>query len=770
MILHKFYNKIVHLIIAIAMASICQNSYANEKHWITIGSDAVQQAQQAQAVIAPSQKHLLASDTEVFIYQIEERQLSNLSRLMHTAHKRCGGYIVHDSYEAALASLQGPITSLAFNAPPIQQQNTVNALLPQVQASEIRNTIASLSNFTNRYYTTTTGKEAANWLANHWQQLANNVSWASASPYDHSAWGQDSVILKIQGSDPSGEIIVLGAHLDSTAGQGTQEGTVAPGADDDASGIATLTHVAQLLLSSTEQPQRSIHIMGYAAEEVGLRGSKDIATAYKQSNEKVVAVLQIDMTNYQGSTQDIVFMTDYVNTDFTNYLKQLLDTYQPSVLYGTDRCGYACSDHASWYNQGYPSAMPFESRLNDSNPNIHSRYDTLANSDAEATNSLPFARLALSFAIEMANPSSNNDNQPPSANFTVNCNELQCQFDGASSSDSDGVIAQYQWSFGDNGTGTNQQVSHSYQAAGQYQVTLVVTDDKGATGQLTQQVTVTDGAVLPEVHIDVNCTLLSCQFDSSRSSNNVTSFAWSFGDGTSSNSAAPVHQYNADGSYTVTLTGTTAAGETASDTTTVTVSQGDSNCQGLDIWHVNTSYALGDEVQYDNKAYTATWWSTGARPDIYSNVWRLERDCGDSGTPTAPIAKFDYIINGLSVNFNNLSSDDSQIVSYDWQFGDGQSSQLLSPSHLYNTAGQYTVTLTVTDDDNLSNTTSKTLTVSDDNGQCQTPAWQASSLYVRGNKVSHLGYEYTAQWWTRGDDPANNSGPWNVWRNNGRCQ
>ena len=189
----------------------------NEKVWITIDKDAVIQAQQVQAVLAPPLQSLLDSGktltSPVLIYQVEDDKLSDLSTLMHQDHQRCGGYIVHDSYQDAVASLQGPAEFFAFSAPPIQQQTMVNALLPSIQASEIKSTISSLASFTNRFYKTNSGKESANWLLSHWQGLANSHAWASAEAYTHASWGQDSVILKIIGSEKPNEIIVMGGHL-----------------------------------------------------------------------------------------------------------------------------------------------------------------------------------------------------------------------------------------------------------------------------------------------------------------------------------------------------------------------------------------------------------------------------------------------------------------------------------------------------------------------------------------------------------------------------
>jgi hypothetical protein len=80
--------------------------------------------------------------------------------------------------------------------------------------------------------------------------------------------------------------------------------------------------------------------------------------------------------------------------------------------------------------------------------------------------------------------------QPPTASFTVSCTELACAFDGAASSDTDGTVSAYEWTFGDGATASGVQVDHTYAAAGTYTVTLTVTDDGGLTGSVTHNVTV----------------------------------------------------------------------------------------------------------------------------------------------------------------------------------------------------------------------------------------------------------------------------------------
>ena len=165
--------------------------------------------------------------------------------------------------------------------------------------------------------------------------------------------------------------------------------------------MGTITEVLRLIVESSYRPKRTIKFMAYAAEEVGLLGSKEIAKKMKDSNQNVVGVIQLDMTNYNGSDLDIVMMDDFTNADQNRFIGNLIDEYV-KVSWGYDSCGYACSDHASWTAQGFPASIPFEARKNDMNKKIHTANDTLAVSRNSASHASHFAKLGLSFLIEMA--------------------------------------------------------------------------------------------------------------------------------------------------------------------------------------------------------------------------------------------------------------------------------------------------------------------------------------------------------------------------------
>lgn len=85
-------------------------------------------------------------------------------------------------------------------------------------------------------------------------------------------------------------------------------------------------------------------------------------------------------------------------------------------------------------------------------------------------------------------PPDPNANQAPTASFTASCTELDCAVDGSASSDPDGTVTGYAWSFGDGATATGPTATHTYASGGTYTITLTVTDDDGATSATTRTV------------------------------------------------------------------------------------------------------------------------------------------------------------------------------------------------------------------------------------------------------------------------------------------
>jgi len=302
------------------------------------------------------------------------------------------GFIDITDYPKGFPRYTGPIA--AIPARPTHQA-TVNPLLTRVSGDQIFGTITSLSQFPTRYYTSTTGRDAANFLIDRYRSYGNGVPGTSVEAFTHS-WIQPSVIASIAGSSAPNEIVIIGGHIYSTS-----NGATAPGADDDASGSACVLEVFRVLTAAGFRPERTLEFHGYAAEEVGLRGSAAIASSYANAGYNVVAMLQLDMTGFirSGTTPTVGIVTDYTTPALSAFVRLLVTEYL-NIGWTNTACNYGCSDHASWYNAGYTDAFTFESTFPNSNPNIHTTRDTIDLLDQD--HATEFAKLGLAFAVELS--------------------------------------------------------------------------------------------------------------------------------------------------------------------------------------------------------------------------------------------------------------------------------------------------------------------------------------------------------------------------------
>jgi leucyl aminopeptidase len=348
------------------------------------------------------------------ISKVRADRIGEISHYVHASERRCGGFFAFpgraqaEAFVRADRSRQAMAKSLLASYT-LDNQATVDRWLPQVEEARIYDTINHLSSYRNRYYASSFGRTSAEWIRSHWQSLAAGHSHVSTELFTActNCSTQPSVILTITGWDLPDEVVVLGGHLDSiNASNRFDLNQLAPGADDDASGIATLTETLRIALADGWRPRRTVKFMGYAAEEVGLRGSNAIAQSFRSSGVNVVAVLQLDMTNYKsGAVPDMNLISDYSNADLKNFYVTLFDAYlaPKGLTRGSVACGYACSDHASWTNAGYPAAMMFEAGgPNGGFPYIHTTGDTLATMGESAQNSVKFAQFALAYLAETA--------------------------------------------------------------------------------------------------------------------------------------------------------------------------------------------------------------------------------------------------------------------------------------------------------------------------------------------------------------------------------
>ncbi len=387
----------------LSVAVLSTGAFAKEIY-VTIGSDAIDMSQKSLMTA-----NAIATSSEITVLKINEKDIEKLSHLMHVNFNRCGGFIVHDSEQEAIAVLNNNAVrktakSLNFLNYTITEGERVQNMISRVNEFKMRDMILKLSSFNNRYYKSQSGVDSQAYVKSTWEAIAAGRTDAKVEYFMHSAWPQPSVVMTVEGSTMKDEILVIGGHADSIAGFWGRERARAPGADDNASGIATITEIMRVMMETGYKPQRTVKFMAYAAEEVGLKGSKAIADQYKAQGKNVVGVVQFDMTNHKGTKNlDIVFMKDFTNEAQTKFMGSLIDTYVTGVSWGYSKCGYGCSDHASWHNVGYPASMPFESTMGDINGKIHTKNDTIdaVGSQDTADHAEKFARLGVAYLVEM---------------------------------------------------------------------------------------------------------------------------------------------------------------------------------------------------------------------------------------------------------------------------------------------------------------------------------------------------------------------------------
>lgn len=223
-----------------------------------------------------------------------------------------------------------------------------------------------------------------------------------------------NLVIVIPGADPelAKEEILLTAHLDSITGTHPEE--TAPGADDNATGVATLMEAARILKNLSFK--RTIKLVFFTGEESGLHGSRAYISEHFAELENIVGVINLDMFGYDADN-DHCFEMHVGLTPESNLiggcLADTIDAFKFAINYDyLTRDVTSASDHAPFWNAGVGAVLVLENYATnglengcgktDKNPDYHTEMDLVDSINLDT--SFPIAEAAILTVAALAEP------------------------------------------------------------------------------------------------------------------------------------------------------------------------------------------------------------------------------------------------------------------------------------------------------------------------------------------------------------------------------
>ncbi len=276
-----------------------------------------------------------------------------------------------------------------------------------------------------------------------------------------------------------------------------------------------------------------------------------------------------------------------------------------------------------------------------------------------------------------------------------------------------GTINSWSWNFGDTLTSNLPNPTHNYVNSGSYITTLIVQNSQGCSASSNQNIVVHPKPI-SDFNYSYNCSngLVTFTDGSSSQGNPITIYNWNFGDGGSSTDANPTYTFTTEGNHSVTLI--SGSSNICSDTISMQVYLQSitanfsfvNQCAYDSIPFTNLSNANGDTIIFYSWSFGDGNYDSKESPNhkyLVSNNYDVQliiksnSGCSDTIAKTVeaypvPSASFDYYseeyIEGNSIEFTDYSSGSE---TWQWSFGDGITSSIQNPTHVYTTASNYLI-------------------------------------------------------------------------------
>ena len=278
-----------------------------------------------------------------------------------------------------------------------EEDALTRTLMEEVSIENLTATVQHLQDYGRRQYNTSQAYEAGQWIYDQFDNLGLDVEQFEFKYGVNES--SPNIIATQWGTKYPNKYIVCGSHYDSErSGHGGQE---APGADDNATGVATVLETARILSEYTFEC--SIIYCAFSAEEIGLVGSEAYASFCAEMGYEIVAYFNNDMNGYLHPGNEIhvdLIYPDNVET-LGNYYMNVANVYFPEMEVRHIEFTKVDSAHTSFNNNGFMGIYPFEDKDN-SSPYIHTLEDVIGISVNSFEQSQRFTQMNLACLVTLA--------------------------------------------------------------------------------------------------------------------------------------------------------------------------------------------------------------------------------------------------------------------------------------------------------------------------------------------------------------------------------
>jgi hypothetical protein len=308
--------------------------------------------------------------------------------------KRLPSDAIHYFKERSLVSAEGLYPSIKLPSR-FAINPAIFDIVNQVSKQNLTDYIQNLQDFQTRYASTSNCELAGDYIYDFFIQSGLEAEYDSFS--FASSYSSNNIVGTLEGQVYPSQIVVICAHYDSIS---DQPQTLAPGADDNASGTAAVMEAARLF--ANQSFDFTVKFICFSAEEWGLYGSEHYALEARQRGEDIIAVINLDMIAYTDSIPEDL---DIISNPASEWLADRI--ISSSIAYTTLDTSkivnptFVWSDHSPFWDRGYSAILGIEDFII-ANPYYHTTDDIIDTLNLDFAAEV--AKASLATAADLAQP------------------------------------------------------------------------------------------------------------------------------------------------------------------------------------------------------------------------------------------------------------------------------------------------------------------------------------------------------------------------------